>query len=451
MPSPLEIIFNRNRKPKAISINRGPYVMEMADGENAEITMYGEIVERQPKHWWTGEPLEGDFIVQDEFLRDLENLSGAKTLTIRMHSIGGDAGVSILIHNRLRDLSAKGTALTCIVDGVAMSGGSLIMCACDNVEVNPSSLVMIHKAAISIWDSCNADDLRKHASALDAWDKAQVSIYKRKAPGLSDMTISNMMAKTTYMTGTEAVEKGFANKLLENAEPLNIAASADGRSLFVRGRQIHLMPGMFAPEDIPTVTPEAEATVEANNQKPAQTGGQNGGNIMAKTLEELRKEDPALAEQLMAEARAAVSASGVSSTPAAPATPAPPAAPPAAPSAQGAEGVDPAQAERQRLQDIDALAGVFDAETIKAAKYGEHPCTAQEMVYAAAQKAAQQGQKFLAALMADTSGSGAQDVGAANGAGNDGAGGTGSPDSPQAMAAQAKADVARFQQMKEVH
>ena len=211
MPSPLEIIFNR--KPKAISINRGPYVMEMADGENAEITMYGEIVERHPKHWWTGEPLEGDFIVQDEFLRDLENLSGAKTLTIRMHSIGGDAGVSILIHNRLRDLSAKGTALTCIVDGVAMSGGSLIMCACDNVEVNPSSLVMIHKAAISIWDSCNADDLRKHASALDAWDKAQVSIYKRKAPGLSDMTISNMMAKTTYMTGTEAVEKGFANKL----------------------------------------------------------------------------------------------------------------------------------------------------------------------------------------------------------------------------------------------
>ena len=443
MPSPLEIIFNRNRKPKAISINRGPYVMEMADGENAEITMYGEIVERQPKHWWTGEPLEGDFIVQDEFLRDLENLSGAKTLTIRMHSIGGDAGVSILIHNRLRELSAKGTAMTCIVDGVAMSGGSLIMCACDNVEVNPSSLVMIHKAAISIEDSCNADELRKHASALDAWDKAQVSIYKRKAPGLSDMTISNMMAKTTYMTGTEAVEKGFANKLLENAEPLNIAASADGRSLFVRGRQVHLMPGVFAPDTIPTVTPEAAAPVEANNQKPAQTGGQNGGNIMAKTLEELRIENPALAEQLMAEARAAVSASGA---PAAPATPAAPAVvPPATPSAQGAETVDPAQAERQRLQDIDALAGVFDAETIKAAKYGEHHCTAKEMVYAAAQKAAQQGQKFLAALVADTDSSGAQAVGAANGAGGDG---VADPDTPQAIIAQAKADAKAFNDQK---
>ena len=93
------------------------------------------------------------------------------------------------------------------------------MCACDTVVVNPASLVMIHKAAISLFDSCNADDLRKYASSLDAWDKAQVSIYKRKAPGLSDMTISNMMAKTTYMTGTEAVEKGFADKLLEDAAP----------------------------------------------------------------------------------------------------------------------------------------------------------------------------------------------------------------------------------------
>ena len=439
MPSPLEIIFGR--KSKAISINRGPYVMEMADGENAEITMYGEIVERHPKHWWTGEPLEGDFIVQDEFLRDLENLSGAKTLTIRMHSIGGDAGVSILIHNRLRDLSAKGMALTCIVDGVAMSGGSLIMCACDTVAVNPASLVMIHKAAISLFDSCNADDLRKHASALDAWDKAQVSIYKRKAPGLSDMTISNMMAKTTYMTGTEAVEKGFADKLLENAEPLNIAASADGRSLFVRGRQFHLTPGMFAPNTIPTVTPEAAAPVEANTNQPAQTGGQNGGNTMAKTLEDLRAENPALAEAFMAEARAAVSASGAAAP-----VPTPAAAPTPAPQSSG--GDDPAQAERKRIQEIDALAGLFDAETINAAKYGDHPCTAQEMVYQAAQRASQQGGTFLAALEADTAASGVQGVGAANGAGSDGAGGAGSPDSPQAVVAQAQADAKAFNERK---
>ena len=438
MLNPFKTPFGRGGPAaRTVSINRGPYVMKMADGENAELTMYGEIVESQPVDWWTGEPIEGSYIVQSEFLEDLKALAGAKTLTIRMNSVGGDAGVSILIHNRLRELATQGVALTCIVDGVAMSGGSLIMSACDTVVVNPASMVMIHKCWSSLWGGYNADELKELAAKNEAWDKAQVSIYKRKC-GLSDMVISNMMAKTTYMTGTEAVEKGFADKLLEDAAPLDIAASADGRSLFVRGKPFHLTPGMFAPDTIPTVTSEAAAPVEANKNQPAQTGGQNGGNTMAKTLEELRAENPALAEALMAEAKAAVSASGA-------ATPAPAVTPAPAPVPQSSGGDDSAQAERKRIQEIDALAGLFDAETINAAKYGDHPCTAQEMVYQAAQKASQQGRKFLAMLEADTAASGAQDVGAANGSGGDGTGGA---DTPQAMAAQAKADAQAFNARK---
>ena len=431
MPNPFRHIS------QSIHIDRGPYSMKMEDGVNAEITMYGEVVERHPTNWWTGEKLEGDFIAQDDFLQDLNNLAGAKSLTIRMNSVGGDALVGMVIHNRLRELSAKGMYLICIVDGAAMSAASVIMSACDEVRINPASLVMIHRCWGYLWGGYNADDLRETANMFDAYDRAAVTTYQRKTK-LGEDELLRLMSETTYLTGREAVEKGFADTVIEDAEPLNIAASADGRSLFVRGRQFHLTPGMFAPDTIPTVTPEAAAPVEANIQKPAQTGGQNGGNIMAKTLEELRKEDPALAEQLMAEARAAVSASGAPAAPAAPPTP----------SAQGSVDVDPVQAERQRLQDIDALASVFDAETINAAKYGEHRCTAQEMAYAAAQKASQQGGKFLAALMADTKGSGAQDVGAANGAGSDGTGGAGGEDTPQAMAAQAKLDAQAFNARK---
>lgn len=163
---------------------------------------------------------------------------------------------------------------------------------------------------------------------------------------------------------------------------------------------------------------------------------------MANTLEELRVENPALAETLMAEARAAVSASGTGGVPAA--APTAPAAPSAALTPQASGGTDPAQSERQRLRDIDALASVFDAETINAAKYGEHPCTAQEMVYQAAQKAAQQGREFLAALEADAKESGAQNVSAANG----GNGGTGEPETPQQIIAQAKADAKAFNERK---
>lgn len=145
---------------------------------------------------------------------------------------------------------------------------------------------------------------------------------------------------------------------------------------------------------------------------------------MAKNLEELRAENPELAAQLVAEARAAVMSEGVT-----------------APSS--ADGVDPVQAERQRIREIDALAGLFDAETINAAKYGEHPCTAEQMAYRAAQEASQQGRKFLAALEADTGASGVQGVGAVNGAGVDGM-----EDTPQAMAAQAKADAKAYNDRK---
>lgn len=357
------------RKP--LAINKGTYAMSMPDGQNAEITMYGKIVTQRPRDWWTGKAKEGDYIVQSEFMQDLDSLGKAKSLTIRMNSLGGDAGVSILIHNRLRELAAKGTALTCIVDGVAMSGGSLIMAACDTVKVNPSSLIMIHLCWSTLWGGYNAAELREEAAACEAWDKAQASIYKRKC-GLDESEITRMMAATTYMTGQEAIDKGFADTLLEDAEPLDIAASADGRSLFVRGKEFHLCPGMFAPDYIPTARPEAKAPVEnippANDISTASRREEIAGEG-GKQMEENKTQAPAVQES----------------------TPAP--------------AVDLAAAERKRLQEIDAIAALYDPALVQEAKYGENPCTAQELAYQAAvlaaAKAAGEGKAFMAAMAAD--------------------------------------------------
>lgn len=230
------------------------------DGSYAEITMYGDIYEEQPTNWW-GEPVEGQYILLSEFLEDRKQISGCTSITIRMNSYGGDAGASNMIHNRLRELARNGTKLTCIVDGVAMSGGSLIMCACDMVRVNPSSLVMIHKCWTFLWGGYNADELREQATQQEAWDKMQMEVYTRKT-GLSATVISHMMADTTCMTGREAIDKGFADELIEDAEPTSIAASADGRSLFVNGRQMYLAPGMFAPDTIPQTIAMGNSAVQ---------------------------------------------------------------------------------------------------------------------------------------------------------------------------------------------
>ena len=353
-----------------IKIERPFYAMASTNGTEAEITMYGEIVEQRPRDWF-GNEVEGQFIIAEEFLEDLKQIEGCTAITIRMNSGGGDAGASIMIHNRLRDLSAKGVKLTCIVDGIAMSGGSLIMCACDTVKVNASSLIMIHKCWSFLFGGYNADEMRQMADANDAYDKAQAAIYVRKT-GESETKILHMMADTTYMTGKEAFEKGFADEVLDE-EPLQIAASADGRTLYVGQRAMHLAPGMFAPDSIPTV--EAGAVpVETNTN----ANENEGGKTMATTVEELRAESPELVSELEAAVRA-----------------------------------DATRAEQERLQGIDNIAGLFSADMVREAKYGETACTAQELAFRAAQEAAKNGQTFLANLEADAQASGAGEVPAA--------------------------------------
>lgn len=375
-----------------INIKKQFYDMASVDKDNAEISLYGDVVESWPIDYWTGEKLEGSYICQDEFLKDLEAVSKVKNLTIRINSYGGDTAVGFVIHNRLRELAGSGVKLTCIVDGVAMSAASVIMCACDTVKINQSALVMVHRCWSILWGGYNADELRQQAEAQEAYDKAICSAYQRKT-GLSETVLMHMMADTTYMTGKEAVEKGFCDEILD-AEPVKIAASADGRSLYINGREMHLAPGMFAPDTIPTVDASQEAAANnteltaevpaqpnaaANNNLP-DASGEEGGTLM--TPEELRQAHPEAVAQIEAAAREAALA----------------------------ESPNTAEQERNRIREIDELANLYDAETIREAKYGDKPMTAAQMAYEAAKKAAATGTTLTAAMQEDAKESGAAAV-----------------------------------------
>ena len=114
----------------------------------------------------------------------------------------------------------------------------MIMCAADTVRVNPSSIIMIHQCWSIFIGSYNADEMRKAVEFLDAVDRSQVTIFKRKT-GISEAEIIKMMSEETYMTGNEAVAKGFADEFTED-KPMQIAASADRRTLFVNGNAMKL-------------------------------------------------------------------------------------------------------------------------------------------------------------------------------------------------------------------
>ena len=66
-----------NKKNKTFSLDRPCYTLAVVDGRKAELTMYGEIVESQPTDWW-GDPIDGQFIILSEFLKDLDEIKGCK-------------------------------------------------------------------------------------------------------------------------------------------------------------------------------------------------------------------------------------------------------------------------------------------------------------------------------------------------------------------------------------
>ena len=359
-----------------LQLARPCYALESSDGETAVLTLYGEIVQKRPIDWSTGLPSNDNFIVLNEFLKDLEAVADAKSVTVRIHSLGGDASAAIAIHNRLRELARAGVSLTGIVDGVAASGGSLILCACDTIKTNPSSLIMIHNCAAFFFGFYNANDLKQEASECEKWDAAQRAIYQRKT-GLPEKELKQMMSETTYFTGEEAVAKGFADELLEDAEPLHIAASADKRCLFAHGRKLRVL---YVPDDLPVVSADKQAN--ENNQNQTKKERQTMPN------ENNQNQEKAEAVQTAAQENHSTQSN--------------------------TEAVQTAvQAERQRLQQIDALANLYDAETVRAAKYGDKACTAQEMTYRAALEAAKQGKAFLTDLQKDAEESGVQNVQAA--------------------------------------
>lgn len=348
--------------------------------ENAELTLYGEIVSERPYDYWQGKVDDNPYIVESEIISDISSLAGCKSLHLRINSLGGDTVVSLTIHNRLREMAANGTKITCTVDGAAMSGGSIIMCAADTIKAARSSLIMIHKCSSFYWDRMNADNLKKEAARLEVYDKAILECYKRRSSCNEDELL-RLMSETCYMTGGEAHEKGFVDEVIEDA--VKISACAYDKSLLVNGYSLPLR-GFPMPENIPVIT---ERTTPPDNNKNLKNGGKK---TMAKDLSELMKENPELAAKVQEEITAKLTAELT---------------------AKASETTEvKIVAERKRLEEIDQMAHLFDEETVAAAKYGDKACTAQEMCYRAAQKAAESGQSFMTNIKADAKSSGLEKV-----------------------------------------
>lgn len=360
--------------------NMKPYTIAMVGDNDAEISMYGEVVEKHPVDWWTGEPIPGNFIALDDFLRDLDDLGTKDTITVHINSVGGSLYAGLAIYNRLRALSAN---VITINDALAASAASIIFQAGNTRKVNAGSNLMIHEAASFLYGYYQVKDLKDGIKYLEAHNKTAVAAYVERTGRDAD-SIKTLLAKETWMTGQEAVDAGFADEVITSSEDVSMSLTPDKRFIVSNGvamstRGMNIMPAAAA---MMTAEEWAKLSTPTDSVQPAPQDHkntiQNGGNenMEFKTVEELRTACPDLVAQI-----------------------------------ENAAQTKACAAERERIQGIEAIAvAIGDTELVNAAKYGEQTMTAEQLAFAAMKKQAAIGASVVEKLEKDAKDSGAAKV-----------------------------------------
>lgn len=172
-------------------------------GSDMERTLFlnGEISDET---WY------GDEVTPKLFKDELS--AGQGSITVWINSPGGDVFAAAQIYNMLRDYKGN---VTVKIDGIAASAASVIAMAGDTVLVSPVAMIMIHNPATIAFGE--ARDMEKAISMLNEVKESILNAYERKT-GMNRVKLSHMMDDETWFNAKKAVELGFADRVLFDAD-----------------------------------------------------------------------------------------------------------------------------------------------------------------------------------------------------------------------------------------
>lgn len=295
------------------------------NSDTTELMLYSDIADRQDYNWWTGEATA----VTPKAFKDEMNAIESNNICVRINSNGGSVFAASAIATMLRDAQANGKTVTCKIDGVCASAAVIVALACGKIMIAESAYMMIHDPMNELWGLYNATEMREMADVLDTIKAGIVAAYVTRT-GLSEKECEKLMTKSTWFTGKEAVEKGFADEIMFEAN--GEAVENNLRNAFVN---------FVASNE--TKLPKALKRVLDKK-----TEGENT-NMEYKNYSELKTAFPDMVDKAEKEIRDSAIAEAT-------------------------------KAERDRLKAIDALAGRIDGAVLDEAKYGEKPLTADEVI-----------------------------------------------------------------------
>jgi len=169
----------------------------LESGDNV-ITMFDIIGE----DWWSGGGITAKKVAAQ--LRAI----GDRPVEVQINSPGGDMFEGLAIYNILREHSQD---VTIKIMGMAASAASIIAMAGDTVQIGAASFLMIHNCWVVA--AGNRNDMLEVADYLAPFDRAMADVYAQRSGQKADVCAKWMDAET-YMSGGDAISRGFADELL---------------------------------------------------------------------------------------------------------------------------------------------------------------------------------------------------------------------------------------------
>ena len=186
--------------------------------KKGEIFIYGDIVSEE---WFANE------VTAPGFKQQLDELGNVSEIDVHINSSGGNVFEGHAIYNMLKMHKAK---INIYIDALAASIASVIAMSGDTIFMHKNSFLMIHNSWIMTVG--NAKELRDTADLLDKTDEASNQAYLDRALNISEEELKELLDAETWLTASEALEKGFIDEILE---PNEIAASiSDERYMFFK-------------------------------------------------------------------------------------------------------------------------------------------------------------------------------------------------------------------------
>lgn len=187
------------------------YEFKNITSSEADLFIYGEIVQEKSVDWWTGEESQTDVGLMD-FKEQLDSIGNVQKLNLYINSVGGDVFTASTMITMLQRAKDKGTTINAYVDGLSASAASFLMMVADNVNLYKNSIVMVHKPMSFAFG--NANEMQKTIDALNKIEESvMMPMYMNKSK-VDEKEIKSLIDAETWLSAKE-MDKYFNVTLLD--------------------------------------------------------------------------------------------------------------------------------------------------------------------------------------------------------------------------------------------